>query len=287
MNDYKEETMISDVVESVGNGSLIQHGKHNDRIYLMKLKQEDAEELPHFLTKMARNRHYSKIFCKVPKWSAPMFYSNGFILEATIPQFYNGDEDAFFVSKYLCSDRLLNIEKDKLTTLGQLLHQTNNSLNGNIIANKYTVRPLKMSDADGIAHIYDEIFTTYPFPIHDPDFLKQSMQNDVFYYGAEKNGKLVAVAAAEVDRKGANAEMTDFATLKAHQGNKLASLILHVMEEEMNKQGIKTLYTIARLNSIPMNKTFLRFAYEYSGTLVKNTNIAGNIESMNIYYKHL
>jgi len=55
----------------------------------------------------------------------------------------------------------------------------------------------------------------------------------------------------------------------------------------MRKQGIKTLYTIARLDSIPMNKTFLKLNYCYSGTLINNTNIAGSIESMNIYYKYL
>jgi beta-lysine N6-acetyltransferase len=36
-----------------------------------------------------------------------------------------------------------------------------------------------------------------------------------------------------------------------------------------------------------MNKTFLKFDYCYSGTLINNTNIAGSIESMNVYYKHL
>ncbi len=53
----------------------------------------------------------------------------------------------------------------------------------------------------------------------------------------------------------------------------------------MKAQDIKTLYTIARLNSPAMNKTFLRLNYTYSGTLIKNTNIAGKIESMNVYYK--
>ena len=81
--------------------------------------------------------------------------------------------------------------------------------------------------------------------------------------------------------------MTDFATSKKYLGNSLSVLLLGTMEKEMKKQGIKTLYTIARLNSIPMNKTFLRFNYTYSGTLVNNTNIAGQIESMNVYYKHL
>jgi hypothetical protein len=59
------------------------------------------------------------------------------------------------------------------------------------------------------------------------------------------------------------------------------------MEKRMRKAGIKTPFTIARLNSLAMNKTFLKLHYTYAGTLVKNTNIAGKIESMNVYYKHL
>ncbi len=285
MNVYKEETIVSDVVESIGNGSLIQHGKHNDRIYLMKLDKRDATIMPERLSKMARSEGYSKIFCKVPKWAAPLFYVNGFILEAAIPQFYSDDEDVFFISKFLDSDRLLGIEKDKLNGLGQLLYQKTEGKK--LRDSSYTIRPLSVDDIDQIAHLYNEIFETYPFPIHDPDFLQESMENDIHYFGAEKNGQIAAVAAAEVDRKGCNAEMTDFATLKAHQGNRLATYILQAMEAEMNKQGISSLYTIARLNSLPMNKTFLRANYHYAGTLIKNTNIAGSIESMNILYKHI
>ena len=285
MNVYKEEMIVSDVVESIGNGSLIQHGKHNDRVYLMKLDKRDAEDMPAQLSKMARIEGYTKIFCKVPKWAAPLFYANGFILEAAIPQFYKDDEDVFFISKFLSSDRLLHIEKDKLNGLGHLLYHKKD---GEVIhESRYTIRPLTVDDIDQIAHIYDEIFETYPFPIHDPEFLIESMENDIYYFGAEKNGQIVAVAAAEVDRKGGNAEMTDFATLKAHQGNRLATLILQTMEAEMSRQGITSLYTIARLNSLPMNKTFLRANYHYAGTLIKNTNIAGSIESMNILYKHI
>ena len=43
----------------------------------------------------------------------------------------------------------------------------------------------------------------------------------------------------------------------------------------------------ARLNSIGMNKPFLNLKYSFSGTLIMNTNIAGKIESMNVYYKHI
>ena len=113
------------------------------------------------------------------------------------------------------------------------------------------------------------------------------MENGVRYFGVRYNEKLVALASAETDQKSLNAEMTDFATLPEFRGKKYALLLLNSMEKQMKKDGIKTLYTIARLRSIGMNKTFLRLGYQFAGTAIKNTNISGKIESMNIYYKHL
>jgi hypothetical protein len=57
------------------------------------------------------------------------------------------------------------------------------------------------------------------------------------------------------------------------------------MEQELAKAGCQTFYTIARLHSLPMNKTFMNMAYRYSGTLINNTQIMGKIESMNVWYK--
>jgi len=46
-------------------------------------------------------------------------------------------------------------------------------------------------------------------------------------------------------------------------------------------------YTIARALSAGMNVTFARAGYDYGGTLTNNTNICGQIESMNVWYKPL
>ena len=113
------------------------------------------------------------------------------------------------------------------------------------------------------------------------------MQDNVQYFGYRHNGKLVALSSAEMDKKGQNVEMTDFATLPDFRANKLALGLLGRMEQEMKKQGVITLYTIARLNSPAMNKTFLNMNYKYAGTLINNTNISGKIESMNVHYKHI
>ena len=276
---------MNDTIEIIGEGSVIQHGKENDRIYLMSLKG-DASVTIDKIKELAKSNGYSKIFCKIPKSTAPVFFANGYLLEAYIPKFYNKQEDVFFVSKFLNSDRLLNIEKAQLLSLNNLL---SNKLERKAkkAEKGYKTRRLDKSDVEQITQIYQDVFVTYPFPIHNPGYILKTMEENIQYYGVEKDGKLVALSSAEIDSKGKNAEMTDFATNFSHHGNNLSSLLLEVMEKAMKKQGIKTLYTIARLNSIPMNKTFLRFGYEYSGTLIKNTNIAGKIESMNVYFKHI
>lgn len=79
--------------------------------------------------------------------------------------------------------------------------------------------------------------------------------------------------------------MTDFAVLPDYRGHKLAYFLLEMMEEKLKEQQYKTLYTIARLNSPGMNKTFINHGYRFSGLLKNNTNISGQIESMNVYYK--
>lgn len=279
---------MSDSIEILKNGSLIQYGNHNDRIYLMKLTKEDCPEIIQTLHKLSIENKYTKIFCKVPKWAAPLFFSDGYILEASIPKFYNKVEDAFFVSKFTNESRRLANETSNLNALSKLLEQKNNKTNNKKKSTSdFTIRKLNRNDVNSIVNLYKQIFQSYPFPIHNLDYILKTMEENVQYYGIEINEKLAAIASSEIDKKGLNAEMTDFATSSEFQGKGLATLLLSNMEAEMKKQGIYTLYTIARLNSIAMNKTFLRHHYNYSGTLINNTNIAGNIESMNVYYKHL
>ncbi len=253
----------------------------------MKMDKRDYPYIIHQINILARQNKYTKIFCKIPAYAAPMFYANGFLLEAQIPKFYSNKEAAFMVSKFLNSDRLLNIETESLQLLSEML-KVDNKQNKPVDFNEsITIKKLNEKNIGRISEIYREIFDTYPFPISNPDYIRKTQQEGVQYFGAEIEGKLVALASAEVDKNSLNAEMTDFATLTQHRGQNLSYALLGELEKEMQKQGIKTLYTIARLNSIGMNKTFLRMGYTYSGTLIMNTNIAGKIESMNVYYKHI
>jgi len=279
---------MQDKIETIGKGTVIQHGKFNDRIYLMKLHKDDFPEILNVLRGISRENAYTKIFCKVPGWAAPAFFSDGYLMEGYIPKFYREKEAAFFLSKYLNSDRLLGVEYASLNELGKLLRsKISKHKQSKKKGIKGDIKRLDPSHAEEITGIYREVFLSYPFPIHNPGYIIKTMKEDVQYYGIGRKGKLIAVASAEIDHKGRNAEMTDFATLPDYRGNNLSIRLLTRMEKEMKSQGITALYTIARLNSIAMNKTFLKLQYSYAGTLIRNTNIAGKIESMNVYYKHI
>ena len=289
MSDTKEGRIMQDNIETFNNGSVFQHGNLNNRIYLMKLVKDDFPDILYYFKDLAAKNSYTKLFCKVPAWASPEFISNGFHIEAYIPKFYNSVEDVFFMAKYLNSDRLLGIENEKLTELGNILTQKNQSTNKKQGLDKnFTLRELLSRDAEAISNVYRIVFKSYPFPIHEASYIIKTMKLGVRYFGIESiNNQLIACSSAEVDQKGSNAEMTDFATLPEYRGKKFSIILLNEMENALKKQGITCFYTIARLYSIPMNKTFLNSGYTYAGTLLNNTNIAGKIESMNVLYKNI
>jgi putative beta-lysine N-acetyltransferase len=138
-----------------------------------------------------------------------------------------------------------------------------------------------------MAELYQQTFASYPFPIHDPEYLATSMAKNVLYSGIWKGSQLLALASAEIDHQNSHAELTDFATDFDWRGHGLANLLLQHLEKELQLFEIKTCYTIARATSYGMNICFAQNGYQFGGTLVKNTQIGGNLESMNVWHKTL
>lgn len=278
---------MSDQITNIGK-SLIQHGKHSDRVYLMKLHPNDAGTIIPKLIYLAKMHQYSKIFCKVPEGLETFFMEKDFIREAQIPGFYKGRKKVYFYSLFLDPARK------------QLKEMTKREIRQNIkIANEYSRNPPNLKLDHSVVHtlnireiprlkkLYQQVFPSYPFPITNPDYLKETMKSHVDYFGVYKDEKLVAAASSEKDVDSQNAEMTDFATLPKFRGKGCSGTLLKFMESRMKMQNMKTLYTIARAHSPGMNITFARLKYKFAGTLVKNTQISGRIESMNVWYKHL
>lgn len=279
--------MKTDTIEKIEH-STIQHGKVNDRIYLMKLAEQDRQVLPQRLLELAKTQGYSKVFAKLPDMARQPFAQAGFVLEASIPGFYEDDSDALFMSRFLSDKRRKSASLIQNSDVLQACRSRRAGGDKRTLPDGYTLRLCTESDVDGMARVYDTVFPTYPFPIQDPAYLLDTMQSHVAYFGVwNEQQQLVALSSAEMDRSTASAEMTDFATLPEQRGKALATVLLHAMEDAMPKYGIKTAFTIARAPSFGMNITFARMGYVFGGQLINNTNIAGGFEDMNVWYKSL
>lgn len=271
---------------SIGK-SIINHGKYNNRIYLMKLSKKDYPQIIDEISYLAGMDGYSKVFAKVPAYAREGFEQKGYIVEATIPRFYNGIEEALFMSKFIDDNRGISDNDD---LIDKVLDISINKKNEGImieLPKGYTFKMCDKTDAKDMSEIYKIVFKTYPFPIHNPDYIKSTMEENILYFGIYYNEQLISVASSEMDKKSQNVEMTDFATLPDFRGNGFAAFLLDKMEDEMKDMGIITAYTIARSISFGMNITFSKLGYTYGGTLINNTNISGDIESMNVWYKYL
>lgn len=276
---------MADIIEKFGN-SVVHHGKLSNRAFLLKLDERNIESVIQELDELAFENGYTKIVTYIKADDYPEFKVNGYEVEAFIPGFFNGKNDCVIASKFLDEKRSRLPEK-QLETFSVLFNKKSGKgeLNG---LGKLKICKLGESDSEEIAKVLKQVFITYPVPVHNPDYVRRQIQNDrVVYYGVWDRQNLAGVSAADMDYECRNAEMTDFAILPEYRGRKLAMHLLDVMERQIKAEGIKTAYSIARLAEPGMNKTFLNCGYKYSGTLVKNTNIAGRIESMNIFYKQL
>ncbi|AZV58535.1 putative beta-lysine N-acetyltransferase [Clostridium sp. AWRP] len=275
-----------DKTEIIGN-SIINHGKYNNRIYLMKLDKNDYPKIVSILGKMAVDNGYTKIFAKIPYSLKDEFINNGYIIEANIHGFYNGIEDAIFISKYFSKERSTIKERNEIEKIINF-SKAKDKINTQIkLEQDYQFYICGENDIDQMCKVYKEVFKTYPFPIHDPKYVKETMDNNSIYFSIKVKDKIVSLASTEMDYSSKSVEMTDFATLPQYRGHGFSIFLLKKMEEKMRRKNFYAAFTIARALSYGMNVTFSKLNYNYGGTLINNTNISGELESMNIWYKIL
>ncbi|MDT8334446.1 MAG: putative beta-lysine N-acetyltransferase [Desulfurivibrionaceae bacterium] len=278
--------MMADQLTKIGR-SAIQHGKDNDRVYLIKLADEDMPELLDRIEALAAENGYGKIFAKVPVRWMTLFAEAGYTSEALVPFFFGGREDCHFMTRYHDRSRSFEPEQGKIAAVIGLARQEA-AAPQQPPAGTYEIRRCRPADCTAMAGLFEKVFESYPFPVHDPSYIDRTMAANVDYFGVwDRKGRLLALASAEQDRSENNVEMTDFVTVSSHRRQGLAQLLLEVMEEDMRKRGIAVAYTIARAKSIGINKTFANAGYIYGGTLINNTQICGRLESMNVWHKQL
>jgi putative beta-lysine N-acetyltransferase len=279
---------MTDIITKIGN-SKIQHGKFNNRIYLMSLDKKDLPQIITEMDKLAINNNYSKIFAKIPVSAEDLFLNNGYTKEAVIPGFYNNTEDGLFLSKYFNAARskLSKEEKEEVESIIRISLDKKNKKTILTTENGYQLMPLAKNRVDQAAKIYKSVFNNYPFPIDDPQYIKKTMRENIKYFACLYKNQIIGLSSAEIYKEHGNAEMTDFATINEFRGKGIAGALLELMETEIKNMGIYTVYTIARSIIPGINIMFAKADYNFSGSLIKNTRMDKGFETMNIWYKSL
>lgn len=211
------------------------------------------------------------------------FESRGFLNEAIVNSYFLGT-DMFFMTKYFSSDRQKSLAWDKeeliiKTILKQETESYQKDLSNVSVASK--------DDCKNLADLYREVFPIYPTPLSDPNYLEQTMKDGTVYVFIGDQGKISSAASAETNSVYKNAELTDCASRQEAQGKGHMKKLLSKLEERLLYQGIRCLYTIARAESVGMNKAFHQLGYHYGGRLKKNLIIYSGLEDMNVWYKNV
>ena len=143
----------------------------------------------------------------------------------------------------------------------------------------------RVEDAEGLAHLYKQVFKVYPVPVSEPDYIKKSMGDGAIYMAAFKEGTIAGAVSAEVEPVYGNAEMTDCATLPDYRQYGLMQKLISALEDILRGRQIFCLYTIARARSYGMSAVFHKLGYAYRGRLANNCIISEGLEDMNVWVK--
>ncbi|MFJ7725683.1 putative beta-lysine N-acetyltransferase [Neobacillus sp. NPDC097160] len=244
-----------------------------------RLLLEKAEEL-------VLEHQAEKLIMKARSEDFHLFFEKGLQPEAVVDRYFLGS-DAHFFSKFYTPDRKRN---DHWITEDGMIHsiyQLNTTVEKTYPPKEYELKKADESCAVELSTLYKQVFQIYPTPLHDPEYVKKTMQEGTIYYVFFHQGKIVSAASAEINTFYKNAELTDCATLTEHRKYGLMKIILQELEGELKRNGIFCAYSIARALSFGMNAVLFQLGYSYRGRFVNNCYIYDKLENMNMWVKNL
>jgi beta-lysine N6-acetyltransferase len=118
---------------------------------------------------------YTKIFTKIQADLLPEFIRNGYAVEAYVPRFFNGKTDCIMASKFLDENRR-KVPDSLMKIFAELFNGMEIQKN---LPPEYQIRMLKENDAEAAAKVFSLVFETYPFPVHDPSYIWETMRSNV------------------------------------------------------------------------------------------------------------
>ncbi len=256
----------------------------NARLTIKQADYRDAGLFSADVLRAARSHDMSKLLVYAPagRWRELMAW--GFVLEGILDGFFAG-EPAYIMGYLLTGARKAygDVEREQSVLEAALAVAPEPPPALDPIYQLLSCGP---EMAEALAAVYHETFTTFPTPMHDPAFVARLINSgDGIFVAALHGGRIASVAAVEVDRHFGAAEATNCATLPPYRGEGLMQILLRELEQEMERQRVPTLFSLARAYSFGMNRALRKAGYSFGGRLLANSHIMGSYEDMNLWVR--
>lgn len=281
---------LFDTVEKV-EGAVLHHGNAHNRVYLMEAeRQGNWTSIIPKMKSLAEKNQYNKIVSRVPEDAKQIFQSNGHTVEAKIPGLYNGERTGYFLVDYIENERSYCTEQELKTreSVKAIALAAKGSPEDAYfkLPNKLNVRKLDKKDFSAMVRLHEKAFKSYAFPINKAAYLSELVKRNYEFYGLFKEEELLVSAILKMHKKESNVEIVDFATHPDHKGRNLSYYLVQEIKNDIDQSDYKTLYSLVRATSYGLNITFSKHGFLLGGTLLNNTVIRDNLESMNVWYSN-
>lgn len=258
---------------------------YNSRIRIDDIRGNVTEAISK-AEELAKEKKVDKLIVKGRKEQFIPLLEKGFQCEAMIDHYFLGS-DGYFFCKYFTYERRTSEAVEKEDDIVKNVQSLDQGVEYVPPPKDYQLHLIGKSDAGRLAQLYKQVFEIYPTPLHDPEYIKKTIDEGTIYYAFICENKIVSAASAEVNEFYKNAELTDCATLPEHRKYGLMKILLQRLEEELVEKGIYCSYSIARALSFGMNAALHQLGYHYRGRLINNCYIFDKIENMNVWVKDL
>jgi len=226
---------------------------------------------------------YTKLTVYAYPGEIDIWHSLWFALEGSILGFFDDSSNAVIWTAYQDDERKkrpFQAEHSKIMENARSKPLIRPSLKKG-----YSCELVSDGDATEVSNLLKKLFVDYPTPISSKR-IKDLIRSEkcLFMCIRSRDGKMVAVASAEIDHGRQHAELTDCATIQKEQRKGHMTYILSMLERDLEElYGITNLYSLTRAGEKGINFTFAKLGYVYTGRLFNNCRMPDGWESMNIW----
>ncbi|SES21316.1 putative beta-lysine N-acetyltransferase [Salipaludibacillus aurantiacus] len=240
------------------------------------------------LKKLAFEKGCDKLIFYVRRHEQPLINPYATRYEGKIAGFFNG-EDAHIYALFLHSGQYnTRLTQEEKNVFRLVKHKQGKGPSHCFkLPSGFFMRWAVPEDINQMVTLYKTVFKSYPTPMNDPAFIRKMMDDGVYFLVVEHDRRIVSACSAELLPEFKAAELSDCATYRKHRKKQLLSYQVAHLLPRVKDLGVRTIFSYSRSVSSGMNLVNAKHGFHFGGRMLRNSNICGRLENMNIWYKNL